>query len=159
VRETKQVVLAAVSRTLSPKLKDHIDDVVQETYIKTYRKLSKSPLSEIKNLENYIYTIAKDESNKVNNKESQYIKTCNELQSEPVTEPREENLIAELKDQITKLPEKYKYVLELFNAGLSLNEISEKLGLNIGTVKSKLFRGRKIIVKEMKRRCIYNGEF
>ena len=154
MKETKKAVLAAVSRTLSPKLKDHIDDVVQETYIKAYGKLSNCPLAEINKLENYIYTIAKNEANKINNKELKYIKICEELQPNLEIATKEEPLIAELKTQIAKLPEKYKYVLELFNSGLSLNEISEKLNINIGTVKSKIFRGRKIIITNMKRGCV-----
>jgi RNA polymerase sigma-70 factor, ECF subfamily len=159
VRETKKFVLAAVSRTLSPKLKDHIDDVVQETYIKAFRKLKKSSICDIKSLENYLYTIAKNESIKLNKKEGRYLKICTELQITTPAKTQDRSVIEELKEVIINLPEKYRTVIELFNKGFSLNEIGQKLDLKTGAVKSKLFRGRKIIINQMKRRCVYEEDF
>jgi DNA-directed RNA polymerase specialized sigma24 family protein len=68
---------------------------------------------------------------------------------EPAADSADDN-IALLQENILKLPEKYGSVLSLVSLGYSLNQISEKLGLNIGTVKSRISRGKKIIQESIK---------
>jgi RNA polymerase sigma-70 factor (ECF subfamily) len=58
----------------------------------------------------------------------------------------------QIQDSLDKLPEKYKSpVLLYFMEGLSYQEISETLGIPIGTVMSRLARGKDFLKKEILR--------
>jgi RNA polymerase sigma-70 factor (ECF subfamily) len=62
----------------------------------------------------------------------------------PETELEKKELRWAVNRAMAKLPEKYAQVLTLRHvAGQSYEEISETLNLDIGTVKSRIFRGRK----------------
>ncbi|MFC1771438.1 RNA polymerase sigma factor [Candidatus Margulisiibacteriota bacterium] len=151
VRETKSSVLAAVSRYLSPVLKDYIDDVVQETYLKAYRKLCKCQPDTIGSMNNYLFTIAKNEAFRINQKEKAYIQLCEELKPTNLdTDNYDEDIKKDVTEAINNLPEQYKNVLNYFYQGFSLQEIGDKFNLKIGTVKSKLFRGRNLLIKTIK---------
>jgi DNA-directed RNA polymerase specialized sigma subunit, sigma24 homolog len=49
------------------------------------------------------------------------------------------------------LPEKYRSVLTLATRGFNINDISRKLGIQPGTVKSRTSRGKKIIHENIRR--------
>lgn len=52
---------------------------------------------------------------------------------------------------IDSLPEKYKNVIKLrYLEELSYDEISEELGLPLGTVKAHIFRGKELLIRAMK---------
>jgi RNA polymerase sigma-70 factor (ECF subfamily) len=56
----------------------------------------------------------------------------------------------EVKKAIEDLPEEFREVVVLsLLEGLSYQEISEALGIQLGTVKSRLFRGRKLLQKNL----------
>lgn len=55
-----------------------------------------------------------------------------------------------LREAIGNLPEKYRSVLELVSRGLTEKQISEKLEIKIGTVKSRSSRGREMLEKLLK---------
>ncbi|MFC1754840.1 sigma factor-like helix-turn-helix DNA-binding protein [Thermoproteota archaeon] len=56
-----------------------------------------------------------------------------------------------MKQLILNLPEKYKSAASLFYIQkLSLAEISRNLGLSLAAVKSRLFRGRNMLIKQIK---------
>jgi RNA polymerase sigma factor (sigma-70 family) len=53
-------------------------------------------------------------------------------------------------DAIEKLPEEYRMAVVLSDLeGLSYNEIAEMIGVPVGTVKSRLFRGRRQLQQEL----------
>src|SRR5207248_8541593 len=54
---------------------------------------------------------------------------------------------AEVKDALGDLPEKFRSVVLLAVEGFSYKEIAEMLGIPIGTVMSRLHRGRKFLQK------------
>jgi RNA polymerase sigma-70 factor, ECF subfamily len=154
VEQSKKVVLAAVYRYLSPVLKDYIDDIVQETYFKAYRRLSKVSIDEIHSLDNYMFTIAKNEAIRFNIKEKKVVETSRELSTydEDLYDPQEDDQKVSVRLVLKDAPEPYKHVLTMFVDGFSILEIGEKLDLKSGTVKSKLFRGREWVKTEYKRR-------
>ena len=147
VGQTKTVVLSAVSRYLSPHLKHYIDDVVQETYYKAYRRLAKAKTEEdIRNLNNFLFTIAKNEAFRLNDREKKQIALSEALTIESPTESLPES--TEQKDMvnlINELPQPFLDVTKLFQKGYSLKEISEKLNIKVGTVKSRLHRSKKLL--------------
>ncbi|RHW34804.1 RNA polymerase sigma factor SigW [Neobacillus notoginsengisoli] len=56
-----------------------------------------------------------------------------------------------IQGEILKLPEKYRSVIVLrYIEELSLNEISEILGLPLGTVKTRIHRGREALRKQLR---------
>ena len=56
---------------------------------------------------------------------------------------------SEVKDALTELPEKFRSVVLLDVEGFSYKEIAEMLDIPIGTVMSRLHRGRKFLQKRL----------
>ncbi|HEY6957386.1 MAG TPA: sigma-70 family RNA polymerase sigma factor [Candidatus Limnocylindria bacterium] len=56
---------------------------------------------------------------------------------------------SEVKDALADLPEKFRSVVLLDVEGFSYKEIAEMLGIPIGTVMSRLHRGRKFLQKRL----------
>ena len=68
VERTKGVVLSAISKTLDAEFSSHIDDVVQETYLRAYKSLQKEQFKNNSSIETWLYTIARNESLRMNEK-------------------------------------------------------------------------------------------
>ncbi len=71
-------------------------------------------------------------------------------------EPEERALTGETRDEVrellTTLPEKYRGVTVLrYWQDLSYDEIAEATGLSVATVKTRLFRARELLAKELER--------
>jgi RNA polymerase sigma-70 factor, ECF subfamily len=146
IENTKHTVLVAIKQHLDRHLYDFIDDVMQETYLRVYKKINKN--NDIKVLENYMYIIAKNESFRINKKEKKYIGLLNE-QQENLNE--ENDVFEDIINIIIALPGKYKQVAELFYINkLSLLEISNQLEISVGAIKSRLFRSRNMVIKQAK---------
>ena len=151
VGRTKKVVLSAIEKNLASRFYHSIDDVVQETYLRAYSSLTKGKFRGESSIDTWLYSIARNESLRMNEKllrEERKEKKLIEAE-EPAADSADDN-IALLQENILKLPEKYGSVLSLVSLGYSLNQISEKLGLNIGTVKSCISRGKKIFQESIK---------
>ena len=68
------------------------------------------------------------------------------------TEERTDNIFRQkqIKRAVDKLPEKLREVVILFDIEeLSQDEISQKLGCPVGTVKSRLFKARKLLYEDL----------
>jgi len=64
----------------------------------------------------------------------------------------------DVKEAIEELPEDFRLVIVLsFLEGFSYQEIADIVGLNIGTVKSRLHRGRKLLQKSLWQYAVKNG--
>ena len=64
----------------------------------------------------------------------------------------------DVKTAIEELPEDFRLVIVLsFLEGFSYQEIADIVGLNIGTVKSRLHRGRKLLQKSLWQYAVKNG--
>ena len=151
VGRTKKVVLSAIEKNLASRFYHSIDDVVQETYLRAYSSLTKGKFRGESSIDTWLYSIARNESLRMNEKllrEERKEKKLIEAE-EPAADSADDNIVL-LQENILKLPEKYGSVLSLVSLGYSLNQISEKLGLNIGTVKSRISRGKKIIQESIK---------
>src|SRR3989339_828134 len=141
IRETKVVVLSAVKKHLFEHYAHALDDVVQETYFKAFDSLVKEKFREESKLSTWLYVIAKNEALRMNGK----------LKREEKEKELDEKLnTLEIEDTLKKvnlLPLKYRSILMLYSEGLSEKEIAEKLLLPSGTVKSRIYRGRKKMLR------------
>lgn len=78
-------------------------------------------------------------------------------------EPEERALSSETRDEVrdllTKLPDKYRGVTVLrYWQDLSYDEISQATGLSVATVKTRLFRARELLAKELEKRRRNGGK-
>jgi len=149
IAETKRPVLAAIRRYLDADYFYAIDDVAQEVYLRAYRALEKGKLREASKIRSYLYTIAKNESLRMNvrlarevHKAEKFLVAEKEKFSrmhEIETDDAEQ--LEKIRGAITALPQHYAQVVELTLAGLNHKEIIERLKIKPGTVKSRLSRG------------------
>jgi len=138
------------------------EDVVQETFIRVYMNLNN--FDDSQKFSTWIYRIGKnlcidllrkkksirslDAATLTNARTGYYHK----LQSQEMS-PEHRYLSTEFYEHarkvIGKLSEKYREIVELYYLHeLSLQEISERLGLPVSTVKSRLHRGREQLRKK-----------
>lgn len=161
VNTTKAVVLSAVKKHLAHRYYHAIDDVAQEVYLRAYKGLVKDGFKKASSIETWLYTIAKNESSRMNDRlkreevkfNKSIIKMKEAIENEKAAEHDllEEHII-QLKSLIKKLPEKYSSVMELAARGFTEKQIADHLNLKRGTVKSRASRGR-----ELMRRIAHGG--
>ena len=156
IDSTKAIVLSAIQKNLAHRFFHYIDDVVQETYVRAYKSLTKNKFRYDSKIETWLYTIARNESQRMNSKlirEEEKIKKSKEKQDEifKFETPEFDLAVHELYEKISQLPDKYSSVLNLVARGYSEKEIASELKLRPGTVKSRLSRGREMLQK------IYQG--
>jgi RNA polymerase sigma-70 factor, ECF subfamily len=150
VEDTKSIVLAVVRKYLSRHYYHYIDDVMQETYFRAYKAINKNKVIIDKSLNNWLYTIAKNESIRMMEKlrrEDAKIVKVQENFSEAAKPKKMYEELFEMKKIIAGLPEKYKIIFQLLVRGYSENQIAEKLKIRQGTVKSRIHRGRELIYR------------
>ncbi len=153
IEETRRPVLAAIRRYLDSRYTYAIDDVAQEVYLRAYKALTRNKLQDESKLRSYLYTIAKNESLRMNSR-------CRreEHKAEKFLDAKRERLRytdalpAEAFDErdalfqaLDNLPEHYARVIELTLLGFTAREIVDKLEIKPGTVKSRLSRGLTIL--------------
>jgi len=152
VDETKGIVLAAVRKYLPARYFHAIDDVVQETYIRAYRALGSAVFADDRAMRNWLYTIAKNESLRMGEKFQREEINARRLQQEVELigagriECDPEDLDT-MKKIIKDLPDKYRAVFELLLLGQTEIEISKALKIKKGTVKSRIHRGKNLIIR------------
>lgn len=154
VKRTKKTVLSAIEKNMSPRFYHAIDDVAQETYIRAYNGLTKNSFRGDSALETWLYKIAKNESLRMNHKlsrEEEKVKKASENNYAVQMQKPDSADTGFLHDHLTLLPEKYRSVLTLASQGFNINDISQKLGIRPGTVKSRTSRGKKIIHENIRR--------
>lgn len=158
VSQTKKVVLSAISRNLSKENFDLIDDIAQETYIRAYKSLVKNKFESDEALNAWLYTIAKNETLRMNQKIYKNIlkqtKAINKfkVEFEKNTDLVDQKIVDQIyiEKLINKLPVKYYGVMQLVYLGFKEKEIALKLNIPKGTVKSRLSRGRELLYKIVK---------
>ncbi len=154
VRETKAVVLSAIQGYLPARYRHAIDDIVQETYLRAYRSLVKNRFRGESALSTWLYTIAKNETLRMIQRLDRHDRRRADLnvQEAGSAEPREYFPAPDmecLRKAIGDLPLKYRTVFELAVDGYSDMDISARLELSPGTVKSRKSRGREKLYKLM----------
>jgi RNA polymerase sigma-70 factor, ECF subfamily len=142
------------------------EDLVQETYIRAFR--FKDQFTPGTNLKAWLFRILTNTFiNSYRRKQSQpeftelddvdefsLYKRMSDLKvssasGNPETEFLNGLVDSEVKDALMELPEKFRQVVLLDVEGFSYKEIAEMLDIPIGTVMSRLHRGRKFLQKRL----------
>jgi RNA polymerase sigma-70 factor (ECF subfamily) len=142
------------------------EDLVQETYIKAFR--FREQFTQGTNLKAWLFRILTNTFiNSYRRRQSQpefteledvdefsLYKRMSDLRTSssagnPETEFLDGLVDSEVKDALTELPEKFRSVVLLDVEGFSYKEIAEMLDIPIGTVMSRLHRGRKFLQKRL----------
>jgi len=149
VESTKGVVLSAIGKTLDAEFSSHIDDVVQETYLRAYKSLKKEQFKNNSSLETWLYAIARNESLRMNEKLIRERKKSENLAESMSSFDAVEKSVEQKSEEgsllttlLEKLPEKYRRVIELDIQGYRDQQIAQELQISVGTVKSRNSRGR-----------------
>lgn len=144
------------------------EDLVQETYFIAFKQFEQ--LRDEAKFKNWVFkilrnTYLKNLRQNAQSKETEYDEGIDYLQSlensveqidvaEIYEQKVESNQIQQLLDE---LPEKHKSPLLLYYmSGMSYREIAETLDLPIGTVMSRLSRGKQILKKKVLRHYVRN---
>ncbi len=133
------------------------DDLLQETSLKAL--INKDKFTEGTNFKGWMYTIMKNifinDYRKTSREQTFVDKTDNLAMIDSMqhlyadsTEQLHDN--KELKKVVNKLPGEFKIPFIMFTNGYKYKEISEKLNIPIGTVKSRIFSTRKKLQNELK---------
>lgn len=139
--------------------KESNEDIEQEVYIKAWKNSDK--YTECGNFKSWICTIAKNLSkdylksakHKVDINSSSDEKTLNKLKDKK--ENPEQKTINKFRKKriinaINSLKPKFKEIIIMYEInGLSYDEISKKLDIPIGTVKSRLYNAKQILAEEL----------
>ena len=136
--------------------RDDALDLVQETYLKalTYRE----KFTDYTNLKAWVYTIMKNSFiNKYrrsvrenttfdNTKDLYYLNNSGQSNND---NPISEISVGEILGHIENLESEFRVPFEMHREGYKYKEIAEELDLNIGTVKSRIFLGRRKLMEAM----------
>lgn len=157
IEETRRPVLAAIRRYLDSRFAYAIDDVAQEVYLRAYKALTKNKLEDDTKLRSYLYTIAKNESLRMNARcrreemkaEKFLVAKREKLRQSEALPPETFDERDALIEALATLPEHYAKVVELTLLGFTAREIVDKLEIRPGTVKSRLSRGLTILRQKL----------
>lgn len=167
-----QLYSAALRMTRNPA---DAEDLVQETYLKAFRGFDR--FEEGTNLRAWLYRILtntfinlyrskkrRPTETELDEGEDLYLyRRLGGLEAARATRSAEDELMdfftdAEVKDAIESLPEQYRIVVLLCDVeGFSYKEIAEWLDIPIGTVMSRLHRGRKALQKQLYEFAVERG--
>ncbi len=122
------------------------EDLVQETYLRAFSKYDRFDYGT--NIKAWMFRILRNIAIDTIRKKDPLLADKNELFNEELfSMPTSQGHIGDtidLKDALKRLPTKYRTVIVLKDLeGFSYKEISEILGFPMGTVMSRLSRGRK----------------
>lgn len=140
------------------------EDVVQNAYIKAAEKLSE--LKNPESFESWLKSIVENECKNYIRKEKRItapiilLNRKAEETSKELTEPVPQEIMEreDLRNSVTDIlnslsPETRACIVLFHYEDKSLNEISEILNIPVGTVKSRLYNGRKKIEKQFEKLC------
>ena len=142
------------------------EDLVQETYIRAFR--FRQQFTPGTNLKAWLFRIltntfinqyrrkaARPETTELDDVEESILYrhmrdvSPGSASPDPEAELIDSTLSSEVKDALEALPEKFRTTLLLDVEGFSYKEIAEMLDIPIGTVMSRLHRGRKFLQKRL----------
>lgn len=156
IRSTKKVVLSAINKYIFQEFYYSIDDIVQETYLRAYKSLSKNKFRDESKLHSWLFAIARNETLRMNKKLSK-LRKLEQKQIEKIKD--NSNILTEIKpdsyqkevlqDMLLKLESKDKNIMELYLQGYKEKEISQMLKIKTGTVRSRIHRAKQKIKKKL----------
>jgi len=130
---------------------DYVDDISQEVFISVYKKLHHFRFESQFTTWLYRITVNKCYDHIRKTKVKNFFHTISEDEEDKISfneDPDNFDLKELIQAAISKLPEKLKTPLILRDYdGLSYQEISDIIGSEIGTVKSRIFRARESLKK------------
>ena len=154
-RQTQQRLHRLAARLLGPG--PRAEDAVHDGFVKLiqhYDRLRDQPDS---HLERWLLAVVRNRALDMLRKEAREAE-LNPETWEP-TAPPDLGEFQTLVSLIRGMPEDYRRVLELrFVAEWSLEEIARELGLTEGAVKSRVFRGRKLLADRLRKEGYLDGE-
>lgn len=133
---------------------DDTDDFVQEVFVKVYINLSKFKFNA--SFGTWITKIAYNSAVNSVTRRQEYVPLANEelLQSKdrsPEDEEIRKITLDVIRSSVATLPENYGICVEMyFFHGLKYDEISEITGFPVNTIKSHIFRAKKILAEKLK---------
>lgn len=136
---------------------DDANDLVQETFLKVLENRDKFDVST--NMKAWSYTImkntfinsyrrAKRNNAIIDSYDDYYLYNLNVVDA--AEKPDELLRAQEIGGRISELSKEHREAFQLFNKGYKYKEIADMLGLSIGTVKSRIFFGRKRLMESLK---------
>jgi RNA polymerase sigma-70 factor (ECF subfamily) len=144
--------------------KHEAEDAAQETFIRAYMNLNSFNLK--MKFSTWLYRIATNLCiDRLRKKKPDYyldadiagtegLTMYSQIPAETVLPEKEVEsmeLREQIQEEIEKLPDKYRAVIILkYIEDLSLNEISEILGMPLGTVKTRIHRGREALRNQLR---------
>ncbi len=142
IAASQPVVLAGVRRHLIQQ--DFAQDVIQDIYLILYRLWRREKLAHVEKLDAYVYQLARHECYRYNR---QLMGQAISLEDEGSVMAVDGGLLPNdeyqaLHDAVAQLPERYRDIMGYLLKGYSLVELSEKLSININTLKSYAKRAR-----------------
>ncbi|TGK49650.1 RNA polymerase sigma factor [Leptospira bouyouniensis] len=155
VKETKYLVLKTIGETLIDRFDDATEDVVQEVYFRVFKSLEKGGFDGRSKISTWIYTIAKNESLRMNEKrlrEEEKAKRFLQKNKSDLFQVEDNNSFLNedwIESMLQGIPEVYRNTLRLYLSGKSMEEIAIELHIKQGTVKSRLFRTKEWIRKTL----------
>lgn len=136
---------------------DDMDDIMQDTFIKCYKNLNS-----FKKGHDFYPWLAKIAINMSRDFLRNKITRKNRIQEsfeDPLSVKEQKDPVKEIieldgiKESLSELSSEYREVLIMRAEGLSYSEISQKISVPVGTVMSRLNRGRKIILDKFSKRA------
>lgn len=133
------------------------DDLVQETFLKVLENHDKFDVST--NMKAWTYTImkntfinsyrkAKRNNDYTDSSEENYLYRMNT--PDTAERPDEALHAQEINKSVMKLSHEHREAFQLYNDGYKYKEIADMLDISIGTVKSRIFFGRKRLMDDLK---------
>ena len=135
---------------------DDAKDLLQETYLKAI--LNREKFTDYTNLKAWVYTIMKNSF--INNyrksirkqaifnhsKDDFYLNNTNVTHT---SNPESDLSANEIREHIDKLGDEFRIPFQMFQDGYKYKEIAEAMDLKIGTVKSRIFFGRRKLMEQI----------
>ncbi len=148
LKDTKLLVLKTIGENLIDRFDDSTEDVLQEVYFRVFKALKKGQFRGDSKISTWIYTIAKNETNRMNTKrlkeEEKAKKYLDSGMFTEVVKEESDSLLdtSQILSLLQKVPSVYHRPLTLYLAGRSMEQIASELSIKQGTVKSRLFRAK-----------------
>ncbi len=138
---------------------DDIDDLAQEVFLKVYHSIKK--LRDCSQFKNWLHCIAVnvylDEQRRRKKRQERFVsdERLLDTQFDPNDHPghhlERQELCNRLQEAIDQLPEEFKLAIVLREVQeLSYDDIAKTLKCSIGTVRSRIFRGRQLLQRMLK---------
>ena len=142
---------------------DDLDDLAQEVFVRVYRSIKN--LKDCSQFKSWLHRIAVsiylDEQRRRKKQQERFVVDDRVIQAQvapdgdPGQQLERQELGKRLQEGIEGLPEEFKLAIVLREIQeLSYDEIAETLNIAVGTVRSRIFRGRKLLQQILKERAV-----